>query len=86
MDYRKAAEARKINQRITDKPVSGELKAALTNVSQNAGVLIPDISTNMVIPKWIRMRPASGECRIRRPYVRGAGLLTSPVGSEAWIS
>ena len=30
MDYRKAAEARKSIRAFTDKPVSGELKAAVT--------------------------------------------------------
>ena len=49
MDYRKAAEARKSIREFTDKPVSGELKAALTKCFAECRRLVPDISTDMVI-------------------------------------
>ena len=49
MDYRKAAEARKSIREFTDKPVSGELKAALTKCFAECRRLVPDISTDMII-------------------------------------
>ena len=49
MDYRKAAEARKSIREFTDKPVSGEVKAALTKCFAECRRLVPDIKTDIVI-------------------------------------